>query len=249
VRRLPLLLGALLLLLLPSSARAQAEPTFSRVYLAADGTWRALYDPFSETITYTEFAETTSLDATYKVQRRPTWSGTVGVRLWRAVSAGVSVTSVQSTTHADIQADIPHPFFFDQPRHISGSDDTTARRETAINLQLRVIVPIRSRVDLTLFGGPSRWIVEQELLDGVDYSQQYPYDTAQFLGARTHQQRAQAWGYNGGVDLAVYPTRHIGVGALIELATANVPLSITGGESFDANVGGFRGGAGLRVRF
>lgn len=249
MRRLPLLLGVLCLLSLPSPAAAQTGSDFSRVYVAVDGTWRALYDPFSEAITYSEFAETTTLSATYNVQRKPTWSGTIGVRLWRAVGAGVSVTSVQSTTHADIQADIPHPFFFDQPRHISGSDDTTARRETAVNLQLRVVVPIRSRLDLTLFGGPSRWLVQQELLDGVDYSQQYPYDTAQFVAARTHQERVQAWGYNGGVDIAVYPTRHIGVGALIELATANVPLSITGSESFDANVGGFRGGAGVRVRF
>jgi hypothetical protein len=243
------LLATLTLIVAPSSAAAQSGSGFSRVYVAVDGTWRAVYDPFSEAISYQEFAETTTLSAQYSVRRKPTYSVSAAVRIWRALGAGVSVTDVQSTTHADIEADVPHPFFFDQPRHISGSDDTSARRETAIHLQARVFIPIRSRLDVTLFGGPSRWRVQQELLEGVDYTQQYPYDTARFAGARTKAATVEAWGYNGGVDVAAYVTRHIGVGALIEITTATLPLSITGGESFDANVGGVRGGAGLRVRF
>ena len=71
MRRLSLLLGLLFLVSTPSFAAAQSGSIFSRVYLAVDGTWRAVYDPFSETVTYTEFAETTSLSATYTVQRTP----------------------------------------------------------------------------------------------------------------------------------------------------------------------------------
>lgn len=237
-------------LLLPALAAAQSHSAeSSRVYVSADGTWRAVYDPFQEHITYLEFAETTKLTADYTVKRKPTYSVGGSVRVWRAIAVGVSVTAVQSATHAEIDADVPHPFFFDQPRHISGTADSTARRERAINLEARAIVPIRSRFDVTLFGGPSRWHVEQELLEGVDYTQQYPYDTAQFAGARTSLRSVDAWGYNGGIDFAVYLTPRIGVGGLIEISTAKLPLTITGGESFDANVGGLRSGIGFRARF
>lgn len=225
------------------------RPGWPRVYVSLDSTLRAIYQPDQQTLTYEEFAENAAFTATFNEKRQPTYGATVGARIWGALGAGVTVTRVQSRNSATVEADIPHPFFFDQFRHISGEIGQTTRDELAVHGQVRVYVPIRSKFDLVMFGGPSRWEVRQSVLNRVTYTQSYPYDTAEFAGADISTKKVTAWGYNGGVDVSVYFTHNIGIGALIEIATANLPLARPDGTTVDANVGGLRGGSGLRVRF
>jgi hypothetical protein len=239
--------------LVPARAQAQdatpQEPGWPRLYISLDGTLRALYTADTQTLSYQEFAEDATFTATFSEKRQPTYGVTIGARLWGAFGAGVSVTRVQSRSSATVEADIPHPFFFDQFRRVSGALDTTTREELAIHGQIRIYVPVRSRFDVVMFGGPSRWQVKQTVLERVSYTQTYPYDTAEFAGAEVATPRVRAWGYNGGVDVSVYFTHNIGVGGLIEIATANLPLRRPDGTTADANVGGVRGGAGIRLRF
>jgi hypothetical protein len=232
----------------PRAAGAQDEG-WPRVYAAIDGTYRAVYEPFEQTIRYEHFLEEASFTAAFDAVREPTYGVTVGVRIWRALGAGVAVTRVRSRTTALVEGDIPHPFLFEQLRHVSGQTDPIAREELALHAQIRVFIPVRSRFDVVLFAGPSRWEVQQAVLDGVQYAEQYPYDTAEFERAVLTSTRTAAWGYNGGVDISAYFTRNIGVGLLLEVATATLPQQAPDGTTRDSVVGGLRGGAGIRLRF
>jgi hypothetical protein len=255
------LAAVLIVLMLPGIALAQApapatvpdsgvhRPGWPRIYVSIDSTLRAIYQPDLQTLTYEEFAENAAFTATFNEKRTPTYGATVGARIWGALGAGVTVTRVQTRNAATVEADIPHPFFFDQFRHLSGEIGQTTRDELAVHGQVRIYIPIRSKFDVVLFGGPSRWQVRQTVLDRVSYTQTYPYDTAEFVGADVTDKQVTAWGYNGGVDVSVYFTHNIGVGSLVEIATANLPLQRPDGTTADANVGGLRGGAGLRLRF
>jgi hypothetical protein len=243
------LLSAALVSASPASAQDDEDRPWPRLYVTADGTFRAVYDPYAQRVTYEQFVEDATFTASYEVTRRPAFGGGVAYRFWRALGAGVTVTQLRTRAGASIEGDIPHPFFFDRPRHVAGRIEAAPRNEYAVHAQARVYIPVRPQFDVVLFGGPSRWRVDQPVLESVAYEHTYPYDTAEFRGAELTQRTVQAWGYNGGVDVGAYFSHHLGVGAVIEIATARLPLTRPDGSSIDANVGGLRFGAGVRLRF
>jgi hypothetical protein len=223
----------------------RAEP---RIHLAADGVYQALYDPFTRRSTFSTFGETGTLTAVYPVAKPPAVLGTVVYRVWKAVGVGASLSRASSTTDAALEGDIPHPFFFAQPRAIAGNATGLARQETGLHLQMRILVPVRPNVTMSLFAGPSRWQITQDRVGEITFTSSYPYDTAQFTGAIVQEHRSSAWGFNAGFDVATYFTRRVGVGALIQLATAS-PKDDGASSTADTRIGGFRAGGGLRLRF
>jgi hypothetical protein len=225
--------------------RPAPEP---RIYIAADGVYQALHDPVTRRSTFSTFGETGSLTAVYPVAKPPALLGTVVYRVWKAVGIGASISRASSTTDAAVEGDIPHPFFFDQPRAIDGNAPDLARHEIGLHLHLRVVVPVRPNIAMSLFAGPSRWQVTQDRVDEITFTSSYPYDTAQFTGAVVEEHRSSAWGFNAGFDVATYFTRRVGVGALLQLATAS-PKDDGSSSNAETRIGGFRAGGGLRLRF
>jgi hypothetical protein len=226
---------------LPSSP----EP---RLHIAADGVYQALYDPFTRRSTFSTFGETATVTTVYPVAKPPAVLGTVVYRVWKAVGIGASFSRASSTTDAAVAGEIPHPFFFGQTRTIDGSAPDLARQEIGIHLQMRVVVPVRPNVVLSLFAGPSRWQITQDRVGDVTFASSYPYDTATFTGAIVGQYELSAWGFNAGFDVARYFTPRVGVGALIQVATA-APQDDGASANADTRIGGFRAGGGLRLRF
>lgn len=244
------------LLLAGSAGVAQAQapvrrlqrPAEPRVHVAADGMYQALNDPFSRRSTFRSFNETGTLTTVYPTGKPPAVLGTVVYRVWKVVGAGASISRASSTTDATVEGSVPHPFFFDRPRAIAGTAPGLTRQETAIHLQMRVVVPVRPDIALSLFAGPSRWQIRQDRVGEITFASTYPFDVATFTGAAVEEHRSSAWGFNAGVDIASYFTRNVGVGGLLQVATAS-PNDETASGNADTRIGGFRAGGGLRLRF
>lgn len=221
--------------------------TEPRIYVAADGVYQALHDPFTRRSTLSTFGETGTVTAVYPVAKPPAVLGTVVYRVWKALGVGASISRASSTTDATVASDVPHPFFFEQRRAIEGSAPDLARREVGLHLQTRLVVPVRPNVALSLFAGPSRWQITQDRVGDITFTSSYPYDTATFTGAAVEEHRSSAWGFNAGFDVATYFTGSVGVGALIQVATASPKDDAA--ATADTRIGGFRAGGGLRLRF
>jgi hypothetical protein len=232
----------------PVFGQPSSQASQPRVYVTVDGLYQALFDPFNRTSTFELFHESASLVATYPPAKTPALLGGGALRLWKAVSVGVAVSRVQSRTNATVEGEIPHPFFFDQHRHVEGSAEGIARSELGAHLQFRVIIPVTDRLDLTVFAGPSRWWIRQDRITDVNFTSQYPFDTVQFTGTTVQETRATTWGYNAGFDASVYLTNHVGVGGILIIATANPDTAPTA-TTADTRIGGLRAGGGLRLRF
>lgn len=230
----------------PAAAQSESEPQ-PRVYVAADALYLALYDPFNQTTTYELFQEDATFAVSYPASTRPAMSGTVAVRIWKAFSVGLSATRVQARTEATAEGTVPHPFFFDQFRNLEGRADI-AREELGAHLSFRLIIPVARRFDLSVFGGPSRWRVRQDRVTELDYTSAYPFDEITFRGVIVRHTEEMSWGYNAGVDLGLYVTRHIGVGGLVQVAAATANTRATA-TTADTRIGGLRAGGGLRFRF
>ena len=100
-----------------------------------------------------------------------------------------------------------------------------------------------------LFGGPSYFTVEQEVVTGVEADEVYPFDTAEFRRATTARAKGSAVGFNAGLDFARMFGRRVGAGALVRYARASVDLDAPAARRVSTDGGGMQATIGMRVLF
>ena len=106
-----------------------------------------------------------------------------------------------------------------------------------------------TRLQVMIFGGPSFFQVKQGIVTDFTYTNDYPFDEAQFAAATTTNTKASKMGFNAGGDLAFFFTRNVGLGATAQFSGTTVALPAAGGANQDVKVGGVKVGGGLRLRF
>ena len=172
-----------------------------------------------------------------------------GIRLASGLGYGVAVSRFEKLDTVAIDARVPHRFFFDRPRSLNGTEPDLTRLETAVHLEVRWFESMGETVELAVFGGPTFFSLQQDLVTTIGYDHVYPYDEASFASASTSPASASAVGFNAGVDIGFFFSEAVGLGAIIRYSGASVELP-AGGESMVAvDAGGFHVGGGLRLRF
>ena len=204
---------------------------------------------FPQVGTFEEFLENAAFNVANKVETDAFYDAGFNIRLWRGLSTGLAMSSFTKADSAAVQAGIPHPFFFDRPRAISGQGAGLKRTEMGFHIVAAWTVPVTDRFELTFSGGPSVFQVQQDLVQRVSYSQSYPYDAAQFTGVTSQRIKGRAVGGNAGADVTWKFSRYVGIGTAVRYsrATFDASLGSSGPTSFD--VGGLHTGGGLRLMF
>jgi hypothetical protein len=218
-----------------------------RVFISFNGVFQVGSNDFGDSFTFRENVENGRLDTDYAVGTGPAFDVSGGVVVWRNLAVGVGVTRFSHSTGTVIDASVPHPFYFNQPRTVTGEFSGT-REELAVHVQLRGVFPVNRRVQFTIFGGPSFFQVEQSIVDDFDYAESYPFDTATFGRAISSTQSESKVGLNVGGDFAYFFTSQIGVGVTAQYAGATVQMAVPSGTA-DVKAGGGQIGGGLRLRF
>jgi hypothetical protein len=152
-------------------------------------------------------------------------------------------------TSGDVSAAVPHPFFFNALRSVSGLGTDLPHEEIAIHGELSGLVPIGRAVQLAVFAGPSYFHLRQGLVTDVAVNETYPYDTATFASATTTDVTRSRFGYNAGLDVSGRVARRIGVGFTARYSRASVHLPATATEDVTVRVGGLQVGGGVRFGF
>lgn len=228
-----------------AAATARAQASSERGYITAAADFLVAGSSFSDQIHPIEFGEPATIDTTYHVKTAPGFALGGGVRVWRRLAIGIEVSRVSHADDADVSAKVPHPFFFNQPRSVSGTATGLNRAELGIHVLAAWVAPLSNRWQLALSGGPS-WInVDQDLVTDVTVTQTYPYDTATFAGVTTQKITKNHAGFNVGAEADFLFTPRAGLAFGARYSHARVPLSST--ASTDA--GGGHVSAGLRLRF
>ena len=246
------ILAVLVILAADSTARAQtvtAGQWRDRGYFAVSGNYQATSSSFTDSLTSPKFVETETVTSSYKVDTAPGLDIAGGVRIWRNMAVGVAVTRFTKTNSATVSASIPHPFFFNAPRQVSGDAGGVQHEETAVHIQAAWVAPVGRRWQITVFGGPSLFNVTQGLVAGITVSETYPYDTATFTSASVQQESKSKVGVNAGVDVAFMFSRNIGVGGVVRFSRSTLSFDSASGQAVDVDAGGAQVGTGLRVRF
>ena len=250
-RMLTLTIGALLAC--GASATAQTAPTkpaaSPRVFVAIDGGAQLTPTSADSTVTYKLYGEDAVLKAGYETKVVPVFGARLGARVWRRVVVGVGATLFTSNGDAAIDAQLPHPFFFQRRRAVEGSASSIKRDEAVVYGEVGWLAPVSDRIDLLVFGGPAFFSATQEVATKVQFTEQYPFDAATFSSVEAISKKVTSTGFTVGADVAYLITKSVRVGALIRFSHATADVEPLDKQPFRITLGGLQASAGVRFRF
>ena len=225
---------------------------FANINFAGQGGDRS----FSESLSAPIYDEVATYDVGHDIAGGGFFDVSGGVRVWSSLAAGLGVTRFSKRSGAAVTGQIPHPLFFDRPRSATFSRTDLEHTETGIHLQAVWVVPVRDRIGVSVFGGPSSFSVDQSIITSVTSAEiAAPFDVVNISGVATSTVSESAVGGHVGVDVTYLVTEQLGgstgqlgAGVFVRWAGASVDLPASGGVQ-PLDVGGAQYGIGLRVRF
>lgn len=209
--------------------------------------------PFSASSTFTEFAE----EGLISIRHQPGSGAAFEAGLWRAMSRRLGIALTFTRGRRDVPgtfaATLPHPLYLDRPRRVEGALPAGAQRETAIHFGLAWSVT-GGGVTARLTGGPSYMLAEADLVERVEHTDAYPFDSVEVTGVRASAVRGDALGGHAGLTLERRIAGRLAVGVGARWAQATIPLargSATGDGERSARVraGGIAASGALRLYF
>jgi Outer membrane protein beta-barrel domain len=241
--------GCFLVLLLSCAAPAAAQSWPERVHVSLNAAFQTTSNDFSGRFEFERNLETGFTEADYRVQGGFVFDAGVGYRLWKNLGAGVSVSHFTRSDAAQTRSSVPHPFFFNQPREVTGDASGLNRTETAVHVQAMYMWNSDGPLRVIVSGGPSFFTVRQDVVTEVVIVEAFPFDTATFGSAQTSEESGSAVGFNVGADVMWMFGRSIGAGGLVRLARTTVDLDAPGSRTLPVDAGGVYAGGGIRFVF
>lgn len=231
----------------PRTAPRRPPVINEKVFFSAGLLFQLNSNDFTDTTTIRRNAENGRFETAYDVSGGLAFDVSGSYLVWKQLAVGVGLTLFSSSTTTTINAQVPHPFFFNQLRTVTGEFEGD-RSETAVHIQAKWLVPVNSKMLVTIFGGPSFFKVEQDIVNDFELSESYPFDTATFTRAISASQSESAVGVNVGGDVAYFFSPNVGVGGTVQYSGATVEMTVPSGTA-DVKAGGLQVGGGLRLRF
>ncbi len=232
-----------------TAAAQQPAPRPATVFVAADAGMQATVSAAESTVTYKLYGEDAVMKADYEVPAAAVFGARLGVRIWRRLTVGAGVSVLTKDATAEIDASLPHPFFFKRPRQITGVASDLKRDETAVYAEVGWLFPVTPRLDVAAFAGPAFFQATQQAAVKVQYSESYPFDTATFVNVESVSRSVSATGFTVGADISYRFTRTFGLGGLFRYSRASADLEPVAGQAFTIDLGGLQASAGVRFRF
>lgn len=139
--------------------------------------------------------------------------------------------------------------------------DEFRRTESAVDLMATYHVPLTNpNVRLRLFGGPSYFSIEQQMVRNVSFIHTTnlfgTVNLATITAIQDEDVDGTAWGYNVGADVGYFFSRHVGVGAGLRfnhatISDVDIPITgaIAGDREAELDAGHMTFAFGVRFRF
>ncbi len=226
---------------LPAHAAGKA-----RLFL--NGAFAASSLDFDETRSFTEFAEQGSIATAYQEKTGPGFELGLQYNFSRHFGVAASFQITNRDGSASYQAALPHPLYLGKPRTASGALSSLSYQENAGLLDV-VWTGSKGKWDVLLMGGATLFKVTADLVDRVQYSQSYPYDSVTVTGTSKASFSDSPVGFNVGGGLDYRFSSRFGLGAQARFARAKAKLVPSEGNSVEIDAGGLQVAAGARIYF
>ena len=236
-----------------ATAFAQARPAVRpkpqpRARAMINGGYQPSTTGFGDTFRFTLYQETGTTEISYDVGAGAIFEGGAAVRVWKGLALGGVISHFSVDSPGTVTSSVPHPFFLQRYRQVTGEPEGMRREETAIHFQAQYQLPPFGRLHVVLAAGPSLIDVKQTVVIDVNYAEEFPYDTATFTGVGSKRGTGTATGFNAGVDFQWMLNPRLGVGALVRITKATVDLNVDN-RIIQVDAGGTQIAAGIRLAF
>jgi hypothetical protein len=239
-----------LMIAVPATAQTRGAPRRpDSVFVSVSAGVQQSATDISDHFSFDKNQETQTVDVKYPMKPSGLFDIGASFRVWKGLAFGAAFSRASGSGDVDVTTSVPHPFFFNQPRIVTGTDTGIQHAENGVHLQVQYIVPASNSVRVIVGAGPSWISVEQEAVTDVTVTESYPFDTAAFGGAVTKSTKASAMGYNASVDVTWMFARSVGVGGLVRYTRADVDLEPAAGRTLSMKAGGVQAGGGIRFVF
>jgi hypothetical protein len=234
-----------------ASAKPAASPAPTRFRLVLNAAFWPSQTTWSNSRTLTEYAEETSIHASYEAKSGFGPDVALQVSLFRGLGVLVGYSHVTRDVTGQVDVSRPHPLYLNTPRSASAEISGYGLTEGALNLDL-AYARASSHLDWALFAGATLFQVDADVLQAPTYNDVDPYDELSITATPSTSVTDSPTGFNvgGRLDYLFGRSRRFGVGVQLLYSTASVKLKATPDATeatFDA--GGLAVGAGLRVYF
>jgi hypothetical protein len=215
-------------------------------YISGNAGWQTAGSSFTDARTLPTpmgDSESRHLKASYSVKVGPIFDVGAAFRLVKNLGVGVAVTRFSVDDDVQISGTVPHPFFFNQPRSLTGTASGT-REELAIHIDAVYVIPGK-QLQIAIFGGPTFFNAKQTIITDFTYNNDvYPFDNPPTFAAGVGSEESKSVvGFNIGADVCYYFTKTIGVGGIIRFSRGTLASSIG-----NLDLGGPQFSGGVRIR-
>jgi len=240
------------------SARAQAPtpksavaPAPSRFRLVLNASFWPTQTSFSDSRTFTEYAEPTTIHTSYEAGSALGPDAALQVSLFHGLGLLVGYSYASRDVSGQVEVSRPHPLYLNRNRSASAEFSGYGLTEGALHLDL-AYARTAGHLDWALFAGATLFQIEADLLGKPTYDEAYPYDELAITATPSTAVTDSPAGFNvgGRLDTRFGRSRRFGAGVQVLFSSASAKLKAgpdATEASFDA--GGLSVGAGLRVYF
>jgi hypothetical protein len=218
-----------------------------KVKLLLGGGYQLGSEDFSQTLSFDQFLETASVANSYSADKAPGIDVGIQWNAFRSLGFSVAGTLYNRDLSGSYAASFPHPLFFSQPRTADG-EVSGKMKETAGHLNL-VFFGRSGSLDLSAWGGVSLFKVQADLIQSVQYSQAYPFDSVTVTSVPVARSEDSPIGFNFGASADYRFSKSVGFGVQGRFARAKAKLAAPNGPDVEVNAGGLQVGGGLRIYF
>jgi len=222
-----------------------------RVRLVVNAAFWTSGPSYSDTQTFTEYAEQTTIRTSYEAGSAFGPDLAVQASLYRGLGVLVGYSHSSRDVTATVDVSRPHPLYLSQPRHATAENSGYGLTESAVHLDVAYARPAGC-LEWAVFAGVTLFQVEADLLGKPTYTDAYPYDELVIASTPSASVKDSPTGFNvgGRLDYRFGRSKRFGAGVQVLYSTASAELKgppESTPATFDA--GGLAVGAGVRVYF
>lgn len=240
-------------LLVGSSSEAAAQGAVAdRVFLNIGFGVESGSSDANDTKQYTLYDEPATTTVNTPWTSGSIFGGGIDFRIVKNLTVGVSYHQETNTAEAAITGTAPHPVFFNRPRTYSSTASGLERRENATHVSIGWVVPVGTKFDVLVSGGPSFFRLQQDVVRDVVIAEAGGAFTEVLVSPTVVTEKKSVTGYNVGAD-ATYifwqnDSVRLGVGGFVRYAAATTDVLLLV-NNVETTVGGVQFGFGGRIRF
>ena len=246
--------SSLVVLAVALASATPAAAQDSRVFANINFGYQVQDQDLRQTAEFPLYDETATWEATHALEGGPIFDLGAGFRVLPKLSIGASYTlRTKQSRDVTVNASIPSPAFTDTFRQATASATGLEYTEQAFHVQAFWHIPVTVEFEVMLFGGPTFFQLENDLISGIDIVEAGgDFSSVSLQNVSTTRASESTVGFNVGIDGTYMFMRNAGVGAMLRYSRGSADLAApagTGSDSFDVDAGGFEIAAGLRFRF